>query len=70
MAQDDEHGKVSEATRRAEEQEAHSAHGADHPASAAEESLLNDEAVDEDVREHYQEMTKRGADEKGEGRIP
>jgi hypothetical protein len=63
-------GEVSEATRRAEDEEARSAHEADHPATPDEEASLDDEAVDPEVREHYREMTALGANEKGEGRIP
>jgi hypothetical protein len=69
-APDDQRGKVTEATRRADEQAVQSSHRADRPASPEEQSVLEDEPVDQDVREHYEEMAERGVAEKGEGRIP
>jgi hypothetical protein len=70
MSPDDRHTEVSEATRQAEAQEARSAHNADRPASPDEGTALNEESVDQDVREHYEDMAARGVAEKGEGRIP
>lgn len=70
MARNDQHTEVSEATRKTEDREAHSDHGADRPVNAPEEAVLDDEPVDQDVREHYRDMTARGAADKGEGRIP
>ena len=67
---EDQRGAVSEATRSAEGEEAHSAHDADRPASPEEESAVDDERVDEEVREHYEDMLARGTKQKGEGRIP
>jgi hypothetical protein len=66
----DEHDEVSEATRRAEAQEAQAPHEADRPPTAEEEQAIKDLEVDPDVRAHFQEMTEIGADEVGEGRIP
>jgi hypothetical protein len=66
----EEEREVSEATREAEDREARTPHLADRPVTSEEEEVLDEEAVDEDVREHYREMTARGAQAKGEGRIP
>jgi hypothetical protein len=62
--------QVTDATREAEAEEARSAHVADRPATPEEEQAVKDRKVDDDVREHYQEMTELGADDVGEGRIP
>ncbi len=70
MGQDDRHDEVSESTRRAEAKEAHHAHEADRPATSDEEQMLDEDSVDDGVREHYQEMAERGVEAKGEGRIP
>lgn len=70
MGQDDQFDKVTESTRQEEEKEAQSAHRADRPPTSEEEEVLSDEAVDDDVRSHYEEMATRGVEEKGEGRIP
>jgi hypothetical protein len=69
MRHEEERG-VSEATRDAEEREARTPHVADRPVTSDEEQVLDEGEVDEDVREHYREMTARGAEAKGEGRIP
>ena len=70
MARHDQPGEVSEATRRTEEHEARAAHGAGRPVTEDETAALEDTVVDDDVREHYREMTSRGANDKGEGRVP
>jgi len=64
------------ATGDAEEHEAGTAHDADRPATtdeeAAAERALHDPDLTgdmEDVAEHYREMTERGVESKGEGRI-
>jgi len=67
---DDDRTRVSDATRRAEEDEAQAPHGADRPASAEEEALVAGREVDEEVRTHYREMTEIGAHQAGEGRTP
>ena len=68
MEEDEQHD-VSEATRQAEAHEAQQAHRADRPATSDEEKAVDDESVDEEVREHYEEMAERGVEQKGEGRI-
>jgi hypothetical protein len=64
-----ERSEVSEATRQAEAEEARVAHDAG-PTGAEGEESADGHQVDEDVREHYREMTEIGATEPGEGRIP
>jgi hypothetical protein len=65
-----ERSEVTDATRQAEAEEARVRHGADRPASPEEEEPVEDRAVDDEVREHYREMTEIGAQEVGEGRVP
>jgi len=60
--------QVTEATRKAEAQEAEAPHGA--RATDAGAGSVDGHQVDEAVREHYRDMTDRGATEEGEGRIP
>ncbi len=64
-----ENSEVSDATRRAEDEDADSPHQADRPATPEEEEAAGDRKVSADVRAHEHEMAQRGADEKGEGRI-
>jgi hypothetical protein len=70
--------EVTEATRQAEAEEAHIAHGtqpdigspdAGSPDAGSKEPA-DDSPVDERVRRHYREMTELGANERGEGRVP
>ena len=62
--------KVSEATRTAEREEAGARHVPDRAPTLKEEQAAEDLTVDEQVAEHHQEMTERGADMRGEGQIP
>ncbi len=59
----------SQATREAEREEAHTKAG---PGSSPtpEEERDAPTSVGKDVEEHYEEMIERGADQKGEGRLP
>jgi hypothetical protein len=58
----------SRATRDEEERDAQVAAGAD---AVDEQALAEADAeVDPDVAEHYEEMTERGAQQRGEGRLP
>jgi len=68
MEHDDE--RVTERTRRAEAVEARTPHRADRPSTSEEDDAVEGRAVDPAVRAHHQEMTRTGAHEKGEGRIP
>jgi hypothetical protein len=69
LEDDDRQRKISDATRRAEENHFEATHDADRPASTDEDAALDDRSVDPAVREHYNEMTERGRSERGEGRI-
>ncbi len=60
--------EVTEATREAEAEEARSPHGAEADDIEGEKSA-DGHRVDENVGEHYREMTELGADDPGEGRI-
>jgi hypothetical protein len=66
----DERSWVSDATRAAETDEASARHAADRPPTQQEEGAIEGETVDPDVAEHFKDMAERGADERGEGRIP
>jgi hypothetical protein len=69
-------GRVSERTRpddktrAAERAEAETHAGADRMPTPEEAAIADTLATDPDVAEHYEEMAERGADQKGEGRIP
>lgn len=56
-------------TRAAEEREARAAHGADRPANAEEQEAAP-ASVDPAAKESFEEMSRLGADVKGEGQIP
>jgi hypothetical protein len=58
------------ATREAEAQEADADHGAVEDEEFGGDSGAPALDVDETVEEHYRDMTKRGAEATGEGRIP
>ena len=60
----------SSTTRSEEVRDARVEHGADEGKSADAEQAEPPDEVDEDTREHYQEMTKRGARQRGEGQLP
>ena len=61
---------VTDATRQAEAEEARVSHVADSAATPEEEESVEERAVDDNVRDHYREMTEIGANEVGEGRVP
>jgi hypothetical protein len=56
-------------TRAAEEEEARAAHEADRPPTAEEEKAAP-AAVDSGAKESFEEMTRLGAEVKGEGEVP
>jgi len=61
----------SDQTRAAEAVDAETHAEADElPTPDEEAAAERAEDTDEDVAEHYEEMTERGAHQKGEGRIP
>jgi len=66
----DDEGEVTDSTRRAESDDAVAQHRADRAPTEDEETAAAEEGpLDEGVREHYEDMAKRGAAQKGEGRI-
>jgi hypothetical protein len=62
--------RPSRATRAAERREAKSRPEAGPAPTAADEAAADENELDPDVRRHYEEMTERGAQQKGEGRVP
>jgi hypothetical protein len=66
---DSEPDEVTEATKRAERDDAAALHDADRPPTDEEEKEADEEPLDEGVAEHYQDMAERGAHQRGEGRI-
>jgi hypothetical protein len=66
----DEHTKPSPETRAAEREEADARHDPDRPPTADEDAAAEDLELDPDAAKHYEEMAERGANQKGEGRIP
>ncbi len=66
---DDRQRNISDATRGAEEEDFEGTHNADRPPTSDEDAVLDDRSVDPAVRERYNEMTERGRNERGEGRI-
>ncbi len=62
--------RPSEPTRAAEREEAQTPAHADRTPTADEERLADGLELDPDVADHAQEMAQRGADQKGEGRVP
>jgi hypothetical protein len=61
--------EVSAATRTAESEDAEARHVADRPATGDEADLAEQEKLEDGVAEHYRDMTDRGVNEPGEGRI-
>ena len=63
--------RPSDETRAAEDEDARVHAGADEEPTADEEAAAERaEKNDPSVAEHYEEMTERGAKQKGEGRLP
>jgi hypothetical protein len=62
--------RPSDATKAAERAEAERQAGADRMPTEEEERIAEDSSIDDDVREHAQDMAERGARQQGEGRIP
>ena len=62
--------RPSPATREAERAEAEKGAGSDRMPTEPEERDAERNDIDDDVREHEQEMLERGASQEGEGRIP
>ena len=62
--------RVSDATKETERREAHADHGAPQVPTAAEAAAADQNTVSPETRENYEEMTERGANQQGEGRVP
>ena len=63
--------KITQATKDAERKEAHAEHGAPQTPTAEEEAAAERAgSPSEGTKEHYQEMTEKGANQQGEGRLP
>jgi len=62
--------RPSKKTRDEERREAEVASDAGREPTPEEEESADRNEPDEEVAEHHEEMTERGASQKGEGRIP
>lgn len=62
--------KITQATKDAERAEAHAEHGAPQTPTSEEAAAADSNTVSDETREHYQEMTEKGANQQGEGRLP
>jgi hypothetical protein len=62
--------RPSTETRDAERVEAQAKHESDRAPTPQEEAVAEANEVDSDVAEHEEEMLKRGANQRGEGRLP
>ncbi len=62
--------RPSEETVRAEREEAEREHVADREPTPDEERRARGLKGDPEVSEHEREMTRRGAEQRGEGRLP
>jgi len=62
--------KISDETRATDRRDAQAAHEADRPPTADEERKAEQHQGDPETAEHYEEMAERGANTKGEGRVP
>jgi hypothetical protein len=62
--------RPNDRTREAEREDAQTKAHADREPTADEAKLAEGHAADPDVAEHYEDMAERGADAKGEGRLP
>jgi hypothetical protein len=62
--------RPNDATRAAERADAQRQSGADREPTEDEARESEEQAIDDDVREHEREMAERGARQEGEGRIP
>jgi hypothetical protein len=62
--------RPSDRTRDAERDDAQTKPHADREPTPEEAKLAEKNKLDPNAAEHYEEMAERGADQKGEGRIP
>lgn len=67
----DKQERISKATKEAEHRDAQAEAGAPQvPTAAEEEAAIRHPMADESTKEHYEEMLERGANQRGEGRLP
>jgi hypothetical protein len=66
----EERTRPNDATRSAERAEAESEHTPDRPPTEEEEREAEKNQLDPEVSEHEREMSERGANQQGEGRLP
>ena len=69
-ANDDDRTKPTPATRAEEARDARVRSGASLDDTASPVDDEGESEVDDEVAEHYREMTERGANQQGEGRLP
>ena len=62
--------RPNDRTRKAESEDAHTTAHADRPPTDDEETVAEGLTLDPDVAAHEKEMDERGANTKGEGRLP
>lgn len=62
------HTRPTNTTRESEARAAHAEHAPGRDPTPDEERAAEKHKADPEVAEHYQEMTERGANQKGEGR--
>jgi hypothetical protein len=70
IAVNDQPTRPSGETREAEAREAKTPAQADREPTPEESALADEHELDPEVAEHAQEMAERGANQKGEGRLP
>ena len=67
----DKQERISEATKEADRKATKAEHGAPQVPTAAEnEAAERHGKASPETSEHYKDMTERGANQKGEGRLP
>jgi hypothetical protein len=63
--------RISDATKEVDRRDANAEHGAPQTPTAAESAAADRHGeVNPETREHYEEMLEKGANAKGEGRLP
>ncbi|MDQ1438380.1 MAG: hypothetical protein QOK43_2009 [Acidimicrobiaceae bacterium] len=69
MTERAEHTKPTAETRQADRADAQAEHGAFEELTPEDEQAVEGRTPSPGVAEHYEEMTERGANQQGEGRI-
>ena len=62
--------KISDETKAADRADAQAAHEPDRMPTPDEERKAEEHDLDPEAAENYKEMAERGANQKGEGRVP